>query len=221
MSPSRFDNSENESGLRSPSPAPAAEPKRRPSVERLLQANRVRNSNIFALETKDSYDPMSLPIVERPSANRPLSMSFAKNTFARADSLRKENQPLSSSTNTSPQRSGHKRSESEINVPIMTPSKSAANVPLPPSPEKQGSPSPTKSSLSRTSQFGFNSAFDPDIGSWSDGEERVPTPRALHRHAKSVTFHEDPPVINEYEHPTPEPSVSVASDREGSCHSDE
>ena len=215
MAPSRFDNSES-TPERSPSP-PIPSPKRRPSVERLMQRHSVKNSNIFALENKDAYDPSTVPVVERPSANRPLSQQLANNTFARADSLRKENNPFRS-----PNRSGHKRTESEINIPFFSPTKSPASVPLPRSPEKQDSPSPTKSSLSRTSQFGVSppNAFDPESGTWSDGEERVPTPRALHRHAKSVTFHEEPPTINEYEQQTPEPS-SVASDREGSWDSED
>lgn len=213
MSPARFD-SENDPE-RSPSPS-ISSPKRRPSIERLQQASRVRNSNIFALENKDAYDPNNLPIVERPSANRPLSQSFANNSFTRFDSLKKENSPLRS-----PQRPGHKRGESTTYLPLMSPSITApAGLPLPPSPEKQGSPSPTKSSLARTSKFGLSepSFFDPESGAWSD-EERAPTPRAMHRHAKSVTFHEEPPVVNEYEQQTPEPSLSVASDREGSWDS--
>ena len=58
------------------------------------------------------------------------------------------------------------------------------------------------------------SIFDPESGTWSD-DERAPTPRALHRHNKSVTFHADPPVVTEYEQQTPEPSVSQGS-RDGS-----
>ena len=225
MSPSRFDdNSENVDSTRSPSPSLSSS-QRRSSIEKLKQASRVRNSNIFALETKDAYDPTTLPIVERPSANRPFSQRFEANTFARFDSLRKENNPYRNSiTTSSPDRKGgHKRSESQININFSSPTKSAASVPLPASPEKQGSPSPTKSSLSRNSQFGFSpgNSFDPENGTWSDSEDRVPTPRALHRHAKSVTFNEEAPVVNEYEQQTPEPSVSAASDREGSWDSDD
>lgn len=225
MSPGRFnENSENFDENRSPSPPLTSSP-RRSSIEKLKQASRVKNSNIFSLETKDAYDPTTLPIVERPSANRPMSQLFEANTFARFDSLRKENNPLRNSiAGSSPERKvGHKRSESQANINFSSPTKSPAGVPLPPSPEKQGSPSPTKSSLARTSQFGFspNSSFDPENGTWSDNEDRVPTPRALHRHAKSVTFHEEPPVVNEYEQQTPEPSVSAASDREGSWDSDD
>lgn len=212
MSPAHFDENTPE---RSPSPS-LSSPKRRSSIEKLKQSARVKNSNIFALESKDAYDPSSLPIVERPSANRPLSQQLANNSFTRFDSLRKENNPLRS-----PPRPGHKRSETEIHVPTLSPTWLPPNVPLPVSPEKQASPSPTKSSLARTSQFGMSPpTFDPENGTWSD-DERVPTPRALHRHAKSVTFHEQVPEVHEYEQQTPEPSLSVASDREGSWDSDE
>ncbi|KAK4561615.1 Bud site selection protein bud4 [Recurvomyces mirabilis] len=208
MSPFRFDENTPDR-----SPSPSLSPTRRSSIERLKQSARVKNSNIFALETKDAYDPTSLPIVERPTANRPLSMQLANNSFTRYDSLKKENNPLRS-----PQRSnGHKRSGSEFNVPFLSPTMEPAEVPLPYSPEKQFSPSPTKSSLSRISKYGLAQEFNE--GAPSD-DERASTPRALHRHNKSVTFHADPPEINEYEQQTPEPSVSVGS-REGSWDSED
>ncbi|KAF2215354.1 hypothetical protein CERZMDRAFT_82381 [Cercospora zeae-maydis SCOH1-5] len=208
MSPSRFDTEGSSDREHSPNLLSA---KRRASIERLRQAGRVKQSNIFALENKDAYDPSSLPIVERPSANRPLSGNLANNSFTRYDSLKKENNPLQS-----PQRpSGHKRTESETAVPVIR-SPQAKSIP---SPSKEPASSPTKSSLSRTSQFG---SFDHDTGPCSDGDDRAPTPRAIHRHNKSVTFHEAEPVINVYENPTPEPSISAASgSREGSFDSDE
>ncbi|KAK5744952.1 Bud site selection protein bud4 [Elasticomyces elasticus] len=223
MSPFRFTNSNSnsnndENNTPEQSPSPSISPKRRTSIERLKQASRVKNSNIFALESKDAYDPNIMPVVERPAANRPLSQQFANNSFTRFDSLKKENNPVGAQQR--PQ--GHKRSETEIFLPTtMMGEEKTRNVALPGSPEKGrqlGSPSPTKSAL-RTSMFGGGS-FDPDAGTWSDTEERVPTPRGgiLHRQNKSVTFHADPPVINEYEQQTPEPSVSVEGDhdREGS-----
>ncbi|KAK4541349.1 hypothetical protein LTR36_008107 [Oleoguttula mirabilis] len=234
MSHIRFDENTPD---RSPSPS-LSSPKRRSSIEKLKQASRVKNSNIFALESKDAYDPSSLPIVERPSANRPLSQQFVNNSFTRFDSQRKENNPLQEH---SPRRPGHKRSETEIHFPLVSPTKFAATLPLPDSPEKPlftspekshvaspekpyvTSPSPTKSSIARTSMFGLSpqTSFDPDAGLWSDDEHRASTPRpTLHRHNKSVTFNSEPPAINEYEQQTPEPSVSVGS-REGSWDSDE
>ncbi|SMR50304.1 unnamed protein product [Zymoseptoria tritici ST99CH_1A5] len=205
MSPSRND----ENTFSTPRDAsPGVSPKRRASIERLKQAGRVKTSNIFAMETRDAYDPHNVPIVERPSANRPKSPGLLNNSFTRFDSQRKENNPLSS-----PSR-GHKRTESQTTLPITSPSwETRTNGASAPS-------SPTKSALSRSSQFGSPLEQD-SIHQWSD-EDRAPTPRAraLHRHNKSVTFHEDPEV-NEYENQTPEPSVSATSgSREGSYDSD-
>lgn len=209
MSPSRLSTDNTSDREQSPG---LLSPKRRASIEKLKQAGRVKQSNIFALETKDAYDPSSLPIVERPSANRPLSGGLANNSFTRFDSIKKENNPLQS-----PKRpSGHKRTESETAVPLIS-SSYAKSIS---SPQKEPASSPTKSSLSRTSQFG--GSFEHETHPWSDGDDRAPTPRALHRHNKSVTFHEADPEINVYENPTPEPSVSAASgSREGSFDSEE
>lgn len=215
--------------------------KRRASIEKLQSAGRVKSSKIFSLENKDAYDPETVPIVERPSANRPLSDQFVRNTFTRFDTMRKENSPIRPSTpqrpghqrsesemtvskSMSPERPFHQRSESEDTIPTVSPTKLAADIALPESPEKEGSPSPTKSSFARISQFGSlpRATFDPEMGSWSDNDECAQTPRALHRHNKSVTFQTSPPVINEYELQTPEPSVSATSgSREGSYDSDD
>ncbi|EME84728.1 uncharacterized protein MYCFIDRAFT_152941 [Pseudocercospora fijiensis CIRAD86] len=213
MSPSSRLGSDENTPERDHSPG-VTSPKRRASIERLQKAGRVKSSNIFALESKDAYDPSNMPIVERPSANRPLSGNLVNNSFTRYDSMRKENNPV-----TSPRRQAHKRTNSEATVPLMS-SPLTRPVPIP---AKQSTPtsSPTKSSLSRTSQFG--GSFENEPGPYADGDDRCPTPRAraIHRQNKSVTFREDPPVINEYENPTPEPSVSAASgSREGSWDSD-
>lgn len=214
MSPARFDENTPE---RSPSPS-LLSPKRRASIEKLKQAGRVKTSNIFALETKDAYDPAHAPVVERPTANRPLSHQLANNSFTRFDSLRKENNPLRS-----PQTLGHKRPTTQTDLPTLTPTKSpSAGTLQAASSQRQESPSPTKSSLARNSKFSSASftQFDPENSTWSNEEREVP-PRGLHRHAKSVTFQADPPVVTEYEQQTPEPSLSVASDREGSWDSDD
>lgn len=203
MSPARYD-SENTPEQREPSPGPFS-PKRRASIERLKQAGRVKTSNIFALESRDQYDVNNTPVVERPAANRPMSQSLLNNSFTRFDSLRKENTPLRSPQS----QRGHKRTESETALHIASPSHIKHDAP----------PSPTKSALARSSQF--ESSHDQDTTPWSEGEDRAPTPRALHRHHKSVTFHENPQV-NEYTHPTPEPSLSATSEsREGSWDSEE
>ncbi|KAF2721521.1 DUF1709-domain-containing protein [Polychaeton citri CBS 116435] len=223
---------ESDSSLISRSPSPGVSPRRRPSVERLLNAGRVRGSNIFALESKDKYDPTAVPIIERPSANRPLSEQLANNSFHRYDSLRKENNPIQDLASYSPTKSpATGRFQSESDVPSMSPSKEASSVPLPPSPEKsertssRDSPSPTKSSLARMSMFDrYALQFDPENGTWSDeddeGGAQTPRARSLHRQNKSVTFGPEPASMYEYEEQTPEPSVE-ASSREGSWDTEE
>jgi hypothetical protein len=66
--------------------------------------------------------------------------------------------------------------------------------------------------------------FDPENGIWSDdedsvGERKLPEGRGLHRHAKSVTFDQAPPQVNEYEMTTPDPSSVASGSREGSYDS--
>jgi hypothetical protein len=218
MSPTRHEFEGTPDRSQSPSVMSA---KRRASIEKLQSAGRVKSSKIFSLENRDVYDPEIVPIVERPSAHRPLSEQFVRNTFTRFDTMRNEKSPIRGGSSPRP---AHLRTESENSVAKLSPTKLAASVALPESPEKDGSPSPTKSALSRISQFVTTSraTFDHDNGSWSEGEELAQTPRALHRHNKSVTFNNSPPMINEYEQQTPEPSVSAASgSREGSFDSDD
>jgi len=84
--------------------------------------------------------------------------------------------------------------------------------------------SPTKSSLSKKTgtQYG-SSGFDPVTGIWEDNdddeEKKLPEGKTLHRHAKSVTFDQAPPQINEYEMTTPVPSSIASGSREGSYES--
>jgi hypothetical protein len=66
--------------------------------------------------------------------------------------------------------------------------------------------------------------FDPENGIWSDDEDstverKLPEGRSLHRHAKSVTFDQAPPQVNEYEMTTPDPSSVASGSREGSYDS--
>ena len=218
MSPARHEFEATPDRSQSPSVMSA---KRRASIEKLQSAGRVKSSKIFSLENRDAYDPEIVPIVERPIAHRPQTEQFVRNTFTRFDTMRNEKSPIRGAGSPRPI---HLRTESENSVAKLSPTKLAASVALPESPEKEGSPSPTKSALSRISQFGATSraAFDHESGAWSDGEECAQTPRALHRHNKSVTFNTSPPMINEYEMQTPEPSVSAASgSREGSYDSDD
>lgn len=233
MSPSRFDN-ENSA---SPDPrerelSPAAQ--RRASLEKLQKASRVKNSNMFARESKDKYDLLSSPVVERPTNSRPWSTQFQSNAFTRYDSLRKENNPLSSpelglGLDNPKSPPVHRRTESKMELPTSSPTKSQADGTT--SPPIRSPPSPMKSSLIANGRFnnspmgspqGLGLGFDPENGTWSDEEEqRASTPRGP-RHAKSVTFDTAPPELNEYEEQTPEPSsVTSGSVREGSYDSDE
>ncbi|KAM0716703.1 hypothetical protein Q7P37_008148 [Cladosporium fusiforme] len=240
VSPSRLEVESTPDRSQSPS---AMSAKRRASIEKLQSAGRVKSSKIFSLENKDAYDPDTIPIVERPAMNRPMSEQFVRNTFTRFDTMRNQNSPIRPSTpqqrpghqrsesevtvskSGSPQRPTRQRSESETTIPAISPTKLAAGVALPESPEKDEPLSPTKSSFARISQFNTmpRAMFDPEMGSWSEeNDECAQTPRTLHRQNKSVTFQTSPPVINEYELQTPEPSISATSgSREGSYDSDD
>ena len=116
-------------------------------------------------------------------------------------------------TQTSPSKSSHATLEDEY---LM----SDAIAPL--SPSKQNI-SPVKSSLSKRSGAAFrHSAFDPDTGIWEDEddeEKKLPEGKSLHRYAKSVTFDQAPPQVNEYEMTTPDPSSVASGSREGSYDS--
>ncbi|KAL2357963.1 GTP binding protein-like protein Bud4 [Cryomyces antarcticus] len=215
-SPSRL-GSENPSDRES-SPSPG----QRSSIENLKKASRVKNSNMFAREHQYEYDPKTTPVVERPLAGRPFSAQLQNNTFTRFDSVRKENSPLKG-----PDFKGHRRTESHNKIPVFSPLKSPAKEPLPASPVKDLY-SPNKSSLTSNSRFGAaGQVSDNENSMWSedekeiDDEHRSPTPRFLHRHAKSVTFDTAPPEINEYEMQTPDPSSIASGSREGSFESTE
>lgn len=93
-------------------------------------------------------------------------------------------------------------------------------APLSPSKLNQ---SPTKSSLSKKTGAQFkHSGFDPATGIWEDeddDEKVLPEGKSLRRHAKSVTFDQAPPQVNEYEMTTPVPSSVASGSREGSYDS--
>ncbi|PSS03897.1 cell division protein anillin-domain-containing protein [Coniella lustricola] len=204
-------NSENTAlGRGSPSPT------RRSSIERLQKASRVRNSNILALEQKNDYDPAKTPHVERPLSK------IQGNAFAGTGiSGYRDNKNLAS----------HGRSDSQTRIPLYSP-KTALPPPLakspplltrspPPNGPRQASP--TKSSLAPTrfrSSLDGDAAHDSDEATSHDGRE-LPSGRALHRHAKSVTFDAAPPQVNEYEMVTPDISSIGDSSREGSYDSAE
>jgi hypothetical protein len=184
---------------------------RQSSIENLKKASRVKNSTMYARETKHNYDPSSSPVIERPLSNRGWGGNFQNNVFTRFDSLRKENSPIKSPTDAE---------QSPSRIPGPSAGSSAANTSAPSSPRRE-SYSPTKSSLTSNSRFA--ASFESDQSHWPEDldDERVATPRAQPRHAKSVTFETAPPEINEYEQQTPEPSSIASGSREGSYDSDE
>lgn len=185
---------------------------KRSSIENLKRASRVKNSNMFAREHKQEYDPSASPLIERPLATgRPLSVQTQGNAYGGRglDGLRKENLFDNSKIPVySPPRSSRK--PDGISEICDTPSKAQL--------------SPTKSSLSSKSRYAQGSMPDLNMGNWSEdedsmGDQELPPGRALHRHAKSVTFDAAPPQINEYEMTTPDPSSVASGSREGSYES--
>lgn len=208
-SPSRL-NRENRSPAEQRDSSPSMV--KRSSIENLKRASRVKNSNMFAWEHKQEYDPSASPLIERPLATgRPLSLQTQGNAYGGRglDGLRKENLFDNSKIPVySPPRSSRKPD----GVPEICDTLSKAQL------------SPTKSSLSSKSRYAQGSVPDPNMGNWSEdedsmGDQELPPGRALHRHAKSVTFDAAPPQINEYEMTTPDPSSVASGSREGSYES--
>ena len=200
-SPTRFNNENRISmGNRDTSPSPA----KRSSIENLKRASRVKNSNMFAREHNQEYDPASSPMIERPLATgRPLGVQVQGNAYGgkALEGFRQAN---------------------TISSPLKSPIKTNGTPTTASSPAK-GLNSPTKSSLSSKSRYSHQ-AFDPENGIWSDEEESIherqlPPGKGLHRHAKSVTFDVAPPQVNEYEMTTPDPSSVASGSRDGSYDS--
>ncbi|KAL5421128.1 hypothetical protein PMIN04_005837 [Paraphaeosphaeria minitans] len=204
---------------------PSLSPKRN-SIENLKKASRVKNSSMYAREQKHEYDPNSVQAPNRPlAAGRPLSTQVQGNAYGGSGltGLRQQNEGHSR---------GHGRGESLTKIPTLSPSKSSPskNSPSTSSPrsptredkEGPGRISPTKSSLASPGRFN-SIEYNPDFSMFSDDESQLKheTPRPLRRHAKSVTFDAAPPVINEYEMVTPDPSSVASGSREGSYESDE
>ncbi|KAF1965614.1 DUF1709-domain-containing protein [Bimuria novae-zelandiae CBS 107.79] len=239
-SPKNHFGSENESE-REPSLSP-----KRNSIENLKKASRVKNSSMYAREQKYEYDPMSVQAPNRPlAAGRPLSTQVQGNAFGGSglNGLRQQNEghrahrrgesltkitAMSSPTKSSPTKSSPTKSSPTKSSPTKSsPTKSTpTKIPSPtkdrPSPA-EGRMSPTKSSLASPGRYN-TVEYNPDFSMCSEDDAlKQQTPRPLRRHAKSVTFDAAPPIINEYEMVTPDPScASVASEsREGSYESDE
>lgn len=208
-SPSRL-NRENRSPAEQRDSSPSMV--KRSSIENLKRASRVKNSNMFAREHKQEYDPSASPLIERPLATgRPLSVQTQGNAYGGRglEGLRKENLLDNSKIPVySPPRSSWKSD----GVPQVCDTLTKAQL------------SPTKSSLSSKSRYAQGSMPDPNMGNWSEdedsmGDQELPPGRTLHRHAKSVTFDAAPPQINEYEMTTPDPSSVASGSREGSYES--
>ncbi|KAL9102186.1 MAG: hypothetical protein Q9163_002634 [Psora crenata] len=183
------------------SPSPA----KRSSIENLKRASRVKNSNMFAREQKQEYDPTSSPFIERPLATgRPLSVQVQGNAFGGRglEGFRKEN---ATEAKFSPLRSPFKTTDMIGSVKASS----------------KGQASPTKSSLSSKSRYVPAEAYGTVNEIWSDEEDSInerqlPPGKSLHRHAKSVTFDAAPPQVNEYEMTTPDPSSVASGSRDGS-----
>ncbi len=208
--PSRFNSENGMFAQRESSPSPT----RRTSIEKLQRASRVKNSNMFAREQKQEYDPASVPVIERPLAKQVQGNAYGGSGL---EGLRSEERASAW---------GHKRSESTSHLPLYTPTKTPLSsngngLAHARSPSKD-QVSPTKSSLS-SRNFNMKANFDPENGTWSEensGDEReLPEGRSLHRHAKSVTFDAAPPQVNEYEMATPDLSSIGTGSRENSYDS--
>ena len=201
-------NAENRNPLsdRDSSPSPA----KRSSIENLKRASRVKNSNMFAREHKQEYDPTSSPMIERPLATgRPLSVQQG-NAYGGSGlgSFRQgENKRI------------------PVNGPLRSPVKTNG-IPEESTSHSKVPSSPTKSSMSAQSRYSqVRQSFDPENSIWSEEEEdesaerQLPPGKSLRRHAKSVTFDAAPPQVNEYEMTTPDPSSVASGSREGSYDS--
>ncbi|KAL2064035.1 hypothetical protein VTL71DRAFT_4529, partial [Oculimacula yallundae] len=210
--PSRL-NGENFFAGREASPSPT----RRTSIERLQRASRVKNSNMFAREQKQEYDPASVPVVERPLAKQVQGNAYGG---AGLDGLRSADRGRTF---------GHQRNDSKSSIPLYSPFSSPIKTPMSASANGLRSPSkdqisPTKSALS-SRLFNGKSSYDSENGVWqeegSGDEKQLPPGKILHRHAKSVTFDAAPPQINEYEMTTPDLSSIGTGSRENSYDSGE
>ena len=206
---SRFNSENGAFGGRDTSPSPT----RRSSIERLQRASRVKNSNMFAREQKQEYDPASVPVIERPLAKQLQGNAYGGSGLEGLRSAERA-RPF-----------GHHRNDSKTSIPLYSPTRTpftaGANGLRSPSKDQI---SPTKSSLA-SGRFNPKSSFDPENGTWSEensGDEReLPPGKTLHRHAKSVTFDAAPPQVNEYEMATPDLSSIGTGSRENSYDSAE
>jgi hypothetical protein len=166
-------------------------PTKRPSIENLKRASRVKNSNIFAREQNQEYDPAHVVVLDRPLAT---------------------GRPFHGQSPGSPARqSGHDRmADTETSPRHNSPSKGQA------SPAKS---SLSKGARFGGKPFDPESEIWSDAEGLSP--KRFADDQAQSRQAKSVTFDAAPPQVNEYEMTTPDPSSIASESREGSYESDE
>lgn len=182
-----------------------------------MKASRVKNNNMFLREQQQSTESETSQPMNKPMAKlRPFSTPLQGNGLGSPS--------FESSLPMSPPK-GHRRADSTINLPQLTPSYIPIATTRLGTPLKESS-SPQKSSLSTISRYAGPSTNDNDGGIASDDENdenasptRAITPRAS-RQLKTVSFDVAPPHINEYERPTPEPSSLASDSREGSYDSD-
>lgn len=187
-------------------------PTKRSSLENLKRASRVKNSNMFARENQQAYDPATSPNIERPLASgRPLSVQIQGNAYGGRGLEGLRTEKLLEGSKISAYRSSNSPTKLNRKPDFLgTPSKSQM--------------SPTKSSLSTKSKYKQTPVLDTENSTWFDDEDstldrELPPGKSLHRHAKSVTFDAAPPQINEYEMTTPDPSSVASGSREGSLES--
>ena len=144
---------------------------KRPSIEKLKQASRVKNSSMFAREQKNEYDPTSVPVVERPlAANRPLAQ-VGGNAFG-GSGISGQRDSVTGAGTVTPNSGfkGHRRGQSSTKIPFLA--RTTSDTPVTTSKQTEQSPSPspsrnaaspTKSSLSsRSAHNTFPRNFDPN-----------------------------------------------------------
>lgn len=174
---------------------------------------------MFAREQQNNYDP-SNPFIPD---GKPLRNSLQGNAFGGKGLFGSSTTSVDSLT--SPIRDSKPAEDIAVKDFVTPPEKFDSSpftqvAPLSPSKLSQ---SPTKSSLSKKTGAQFkHSGFDPATGIWEDEddeEKRLPEGKSLRRHAKSVTFDQAPPQVNEYEMTTPVPSSVASGSREGSYES--
>ena len=150
---------------------------------------------MFAREHKNEYDPTSVQQIERPlAAGRPFKTVMKENSFDQTTDSVPSDFRL------------HRPTKSLTNIPLFSPNKS-----------------PGRMSASGVRYEPQSHDFESSVMSDNTDSEMQPrpTPRARVRHAKSVTFDTEAPVINEYEEQTPEPSSIASGSRASSYEMDE